>query len=110
MKKKIAVIAIISLALLNMIQFFYTDFDFKDSHYNVVGDEGTAIAVARAVLQPTYGSSISQNEPYSVRDCALRRRWIVSAALTDDSDAPGGTVTVTICKNKGRILEISRRE
>jgi len=105
MRKRTAMLAIVALGLLNIVQLLYPNFDFVKYPVNLIHDEASAVAVARALL-PAHGVLISEQEPFSVRNDELRGHWVVSAHVGEGSDVTGDTVAVTIRKNDGKILSI----
>ena len=103
--KKIVILAIIILLLLNIGQLLYSSFSNR-LYIVAVPNEETAIEVGKAVLMAKYGEGILNQEPFSVRYTRILGYWTVSGTRSDGASLEGRVVSVTISKNDGRILRM----
>ena len=70
----------------------------------LVNDKKTAEKIAEAVLQPIYGDSINDKEPFDIKFDKEYDAWVVKGTLK--ANEIGGVPGVIIRKKDGKIIAV----
>ena len=104
MKNIIVIILIMILTLLNVLQLTWDHIAYP-LYKNVVPDEKTALAVAKAVLDADAGGNFDIND-LEVVSIPNNNEWYVCERLKPNY--VGGPAGVVIRKRDGKILRFNR--
>ena len=99
-------VVIVALALLNIVQFFCSNYS-HGLFTEAIPNEEAAIAVGRAVLVAAYGEDMIMNqEPFRARYDERKKCWIVTGTWPDNKNLVGGLGVVYIRKSDGKVIKI----
>jgi len=105
-KSTIYILAIIALALTNLLQLGWSV--LKDRlPWDAVPTEESALRVGTALMVSVYGESVLNSTPFRLNYDEKRRAWVISEAISEDINYVGGIPGIVFRKRDGKILSIN---